>query len=434
MTGATVAAADGDSVHVDLRLVVAPSAGTFRPAAEGQNGKRGAVLQAGTVVGYIEGPSSDVDVATFCDGHVVRTLAHPGERVRPGQPLVWIQPVDTTGSAFTIAGDDDDDVDSRPAPEIPLGFLGAGAALPALRMTNDDLAEHFDTSDEWISARTGIRARHVADPAAAETTTALAADAGARALAAAGLDPEQIDLVVVATATPDSACPSTAARVAQVLGIEAAAFDVNGACCGFVHALHAVAAMVAVGPPTNALVIGAERFTTLVDPDDRATAVLFGDGAGALVVAAGIGGAGATGILAADLGGAPSALAVLEVPTTSPYLRMDGPELYRRATRSLASSALATLERAGLTPQDVDLWVPHQANSRIISAAAERIGLTPDQVVVDLTDRANTSAASIPLALSSIAADGRLDQDKVVLLSAIGAGIDWTSLLLRWGR
>jgi 3-oxoacyl-[acyl-carrier-protein] synthase-3 len=429
VTAAQLAEADGDGVHVDLRLVVAPTAGTFRLTLEGTATHTAPFLRAGTVVGRIEGPDLDIDVTTFCDGHVVRTLAHPGERVRPGQPLVWIQPV-AAATALAAAPA----LDEEPAPVIPIGFLGVGSALPRLRIANDELPTSLDTSDEWISTRTGIRARHVADPASHETTTSLAAEAGRQALAAAGIEPAGIDLVVVATATPDSACPATAARVAAELGIEAASFDVNGACCGFVHALHAVAAIVAIGPPSTALVIGAERFSTLLDPGDRSTAVLFGDGAGALVVGAGIGGPGTAGILGADLGGSPAALAVLEIPPGDQHLRMDGPELYRRATRSLSASATNTLERAGVTAADIDLWVPHQANSRIISAASERIGLRPDQVMVDLAERANTSAASIPLALASAARDGRLEQGGLILLSAIGAGLDWTSVLLRWGR
>jgi 3-oxoacyl-[acyl-carrier-protein] synthase-3 len=432
MTAPIRAAVDGDATELAVRMVVAPIAGLFEPGDDGAIGER-RVFSAGTVLGRIRGPGTEVDVASFCPGFLVRMLAHHGERVRAGQPLAWVHPVPDapTGgarAARTSTPTGDDPRPASPAPILPLRFLGVGAALPDQVVSNDDLAARLDTSDEWIRSRTGIATRHVAG--VDESTTSLAVRAAREALRAADLLPAAVELVVVATMTPDSPCPSTAARVAAELGIEVAAFDINAACSGFGHALHTVAALVGAGPARTALVIGAERMSTIVDPEDRHTAVLFGDGAGAVVVADGGNG---SGILAADLGGAPSALAVLEVPVGQRHLRMDGPELYRRATRALAASARSALEQAGAGPDDVDLWIPHQANARIITAVTERLGIPAERVVVDLADRANTSGASIPLALASAVAEGRLRPRHRVLVSAIGAGLGWTSLYLRWG-
>lgn len=321
---------------------------------------------------------------------------------------------------------------TRRAPLFPLRVAGLGGALPRHRVTNHDLAEHLDTSDEWIVARTGIHARRVAG--AGETTTALAAEAGRRALDDAGLPPSAVDLVVVATSTPDSACPSTAARVAAELGLGASGFDLNGACCGFVHALHTAAALLADPSIATALVIGAERYTSIIDPSDRSTAILFGDGAGAAVVTRGEALAGAPGVLGSDLGGDATGVPIIEVPIGRRHLAMDGPELFRRATRGLVASATAALERAGATAADVDLFVPHQANARIIGAVANRLGIPDDRVVLDLAERANTSAASIPLALGSAQRLDRLADDALVLLAGVGAGLGWSTLVLRWGR
>lgn len=320
----------------------------------------------------------------------------------------------------------------RTVPRFPVRVTGLGAALPRTRMTNHDLAEHLETSDAWIVGRTGIRARRVAGPA--ESTTALATAAARAALADAGLTPAALDLVIVATATPDSPCPSTASRVAADLGSRAGGFDLNGACCGFVHALHTAAALLADPALATVLVIGADRFTSLVDPDDRGTAVLFGDGAGAAVLGRAPAEPGGPGILGADLGGDPTGVAILEVPPGRRHLAMDGPELFRRATRGLVGSAAAALDRAGAVPGDVDLFVPHQANARIIGAAADRLGIPIDRVVLDVAERANTSAASIPLALRAAQDADRLRPGSTVLLSGVGAGLGWASVHLRWDR
>lgn len=316
------------------------------------------------------------------------------------------------------------------APTFGIRITGLGAAVPDRRVSNHDLSERLDTSDEWIAKRTGIRARRVAGPI--DTTVSLAAAAGGRALAAAGTDPASVDLVIVATSTPDTACPSTAARVAAELGIAAGGFDVNGACTGFVYALHTAAALLADPALGTALVIGAERYLSLVDPEDRSTAVLFGDGAGAALVTSSPREPGGPGVLATDVGGDTSGLAVLEVAPGRPYLTMDGPELFRRATRGLVASATATLDRAGATAADVDLYVPHQANARIVTAAANRLGIDLDRVVFDMGERANTSAASIPLALEATARRGDLRPGMHVLLSGIGAGLGWATMLVRW--
>ncbi|MEO6989133.1 MAG: beta-ketoacyl-ACP synthase III [Aquihabitans sp.] len=332
-----------------------------------------------------------------------------------------ISTVDTVGRADL----------SRTTPVFGLRMLGLGSSVPDTRVTNADLAERLDTDDQWIRDRTGIHARRVA--AIGESTLTLAAEAGQRAIADAGLTAADIDLVVVATATPVSPCPSTASRVVATLGLACGGFDLNGACTGFVHALHTAAALLVDPSLATILVIGADRFTTLVDPDDRSTAVLFGDGAGAVVVGATAAEAGGSGILGTDVGGDHTGVGVLEVPPGDPWVAMDGPELFRRATRGLVASANRALDRAGATGSDVDLYVPHQANARIIAATADRLGLDPATVVYDLAERANTSAASIPLALDAAHQAGRLQPGMRVLISGIGAGLGWSSLYLRWG-
>lgn len=317
-------------------------------------------------------------------------------------------------------------------PCFPLRVAGLGAALPAQRVTNDDLTQHLDTSDEWITARTGIRARRVAG--ADETTVALACEAARRALDASGIAVGQVDLVLVATSTPDSACPATATRVAAQLGLRASGFDVNGACSGFVHAFHTAAALLADPSIAIALVIGAERYLSIIDPEDRGTAILFGDGAGAAVLTRCTAEPGAPGVLATDMGGDNTGVGVIEVPPGQTYLTMDGPELFRRAIRGLVASATAALERADATAGDVDLYVPHQANARIVSGAAKRLGIPDDKVIVDMAERANTSAASIPLALEAAERSGALRPGMRVLVSGIGAGLSWSTLYLLWDR
>ena len=317
-------------------------------------------------------------------------------------------------------------------PCFGLRVAGLGAAVPQRRVTNHDLAQRLDTSDEWIVARTGIHARRIAG--LGESTVSLACEAARRALNDAGASAADVDLVLVATSTPDSACPSTASRVAAELGLRASGFDINGACTGFVHALHTSAALLDDPSISTALVIGAERYSAIIDPDDRGTAILFGDGAGAAVVTRAAAEPGGPGVLATDLGGDPSGVPVIEVPPGMPYLTMDGPELFRRATRGLVSSARAALGRVGATGADVDLYVPHQANARIVTAAANRLGIPRSKVVFDMSERANTSAASIPLALESAQRTGQLRPGMRVLVSGVGAGLAWSTMYIRWDR
>ena len=317
------------------------------------------------------------------------------------------------------------------APRVGFTVCGLGHALPNRRIDNQTLARNLDTSHAWIVGRTGIHARRVAD--ADETTTALAVRAAVEVLGAAGLSPSALDLVVVATSTPDSSCPATASRVAAELGTRGGGFDVNAACCGFVYALHTAVALLADTIGT-VLVIGADRYSTLADPEDRASAVLFGDGAGAMVLRRSPARPGSSGLLGSDIGGDPRSLSVIEQAPGDRYLSMDGPELFRQATRAMVASAAATMDRSGINPTDLDLFVPHQANARIISAAAERLTIPADRVVLDLAERANTSAASIPLALHSAQSAGRLHDGSTVVVSSVGAGLGWATMALRWGR
>lgn len=316
-------------------------------------------------------------------------------------------------------------------PAFALRVAGLGAALPARRVTNEDLAQSLETSHAWVLARTGITARRIAGPG--ESTGTMACEAGRQAIDAARFDKDDVDLVIVATSTPDSACPSTSARVSAEMGMRASGFDVNGACTGFVHAFHVAAALLNDPSLRTALVIGSERYTSIVDPDDRGTAILFGDGAGAAVITKVAAEPGGPGVLSTDLGGDSTGVGVIEVVPGTPFITMDGPALFRRATRALVASANTVLERVGATGADVDLYVPHQANARIISAAAGRLGIDEDRVVFDMGERANTSAASVPLALEAAHRAGRLHPGAQVLISGIGAGLAWSTMFVRWG-
>ena len=298
-------------------------------------------------------------------------------------------------------------------------------AVPASRLTNADLEQLLDTSDEWIVERTGIRERRVA--AIGETSATLGAEAGAVAIKDAGLTPGDIGLVMVATCTPPQVLPSTAALVQDALGLRCGALDIGAACSGFVYGLVAAAGM-GTGQPT--LLIGAETLTRITDPDDRSTRILFGDGAGAAVV--GPPTRDGAGLLASDLGCDGSAAPLLEVPVGDRYMRMEGSEVFRRAVRIVVDSAAVTLERAGLTAADIDLFVPHQANVRIIDACCARLGIPMERTAVNLDRYGNTSAASIPMALAEASDEGRLSPGDVVLLSGFGAGMTWASAVLRW--
>jgi 3-oxoacyl-[acyl-carrier-protein] synthase-3 len=313
-------------------------------------------------------------------------------------------------------------------------IVGTGSALPKRRVSNAELAETVDTSDEWIVERTGIRFRHIAGPD--ETTSTLATDAARKALAAAGLDAASIDLIVLATATPDQTFPATATRVQAALGIDdCVAFDVQAVCSGFLYAVSVADSMIRSGAANNALVIGAETFSRILDWEDRNTCVLFGDGAGAVVMSAQ---EGERGVLSSKLhadGRHNELLYVDGGPSTTGTVgkvRMKGREVFRHAVVNLASVLGESLEAAGLSSTDIDWMVPHQANARILDATARKLGLSPDKVVVTVDQHANTSAASVPLALDTAVSDGRIKRGDIVVLEAMGGGFTWGAAVVRW--
>jgi 3-oxoacyl-[acyl-carrier-protein] synthase-3 len=311
---------------------------------------------------------------------------------------------------------------------------GVGSALPKRKVTNDELAATVDTSDQWIVERTGIRSRYIA--AEGETTGSLALEAARRALDHAGLSARDIDLIVLATATPDQTFPSTATKVQAALGIDdCIAFDVHAVCTGFLYALSVADSMLRSGNASKALVIGAETFSRILDWEDRATCVLFGDGAGALVLSAEETDGG---ILATKLhadGRHNDLLFVDGGPSTTGTvgkLRMKGREVFRHAVVNLADVLNEVLADAGLTAEDVDWVVPHQANARILDATAKKLGLPPEKVVVTVDQHANTSAASVPLAFDTAVRDGRIKRGDVVVLEAMGGGFTWGAAALRY--
>ncbi len=313
-------------------------------------------------------------------------------------------------------------------------ILGTGSALPKRRVSNAELAETVDTSDEWIVERTGIRFRHIAGPD--ETTATLATDAARKALAAANMEPAAIDLIILATATPDQTFPAAATKVQAALGIDdCVAFDVQAVCSGFLYAVSVADSMIRSGSATNALVIGAETFSRILDWEDRNTCVLFGDGAGAIVIAAEDGD---RGVLSTKLhadGRHNQLLYVDGGPSTTGTvgkLRMKGREVFRHAVVNLASVLGESLAAAGLTTADVDWMVPHQANARILDATARKLGLSPDKVVMTVDQHANTSAASVPLALDVAVSDGRIKRGDIVVLEAMGGGFTWGAAVVRW--
>ena len=316
---------------------------------------------------------------------------------------------------------------------------GVGGYLPTRVVTNADLAKLVDTSDAWITERTGIKERRIA--ADGELTSSMGAVAARAALDDAGLAPEDIDLIILATSTPDQTFPATAVTIQAELGItQGAAFDVQAVCSGFVFALATADNYLKSGMFKRALVIGAEAFSRILDWEDRSTCVLFGDGAGAVVVEAQKLNGVITdrGILATCLrsdgryrdklyvDGGPSSTG------TVGHLRMDGPEVFRHAVTKISEVIGATLDQAGYKASDIDWFVPHQANKRILDGAAKKLGLDKDRIIITLDKHANTSAASIPLALSTARADGRIKTGDLVLLEAMGGGFTWGAVLLRW--
>jgi 3-oxoacyl-[acyl-carrier-protein] synthase-3 len=317
-------------------------------------------------------------------------------------------------------------------------ITGTGSALPARRVSNAELAEQVDTSDEWIVERTGIRFRHLAGEG--ETTGTLATDAARAALEAAGRVPDDIDLIVLATATPDQTFPATATKVQAMLGAtDCVAFDVAAVCSGFLYAVQVADSMLRTGVHRRALVIGAETFSRILDWNDRTTCVLFGDGAGAIVLEGQESEAeGGRGILATRLhsdGRYNDLLYVDGGPSTTGTvgkLRMKGREVFRHAVTNLSAVMTESLGIAGLAADDVDWVVPHQANARILDATARKLGLAPDKVVVTVDRHANTSAASVPLALDVAVRDGRVKPGDIVVLEAMGGGFTWGAAVLRY--
>jgi 3-oxoacyl-[acyl-carrier-protein] synthase III len=318
--------------------------------------------------------------------------------------------------------------------------IGCGAYLPERTVTNAELARRLDTSDEWIVQRTGIRQRHVAAPG--ELTSDLAVHAAERALAAAGLNGADLDLIVLATATPDNTFPATATKVQARLGMtQGCAFDVQAVCSGFIYALATADNFIRCGQARRALVIGAETFSRILDWEDRGTCVLFGDGAGAIVLAAHRdegGGARERGVLSTHLhadGRYHDILYVDGGPSTTGscgFLRMEGKEVFRHAVHRLAEVVDEALAANGLAARDLDWLVPHQANRRIIDSMGRKLDLPPGKVVVTIDRHANTSAASVPLALAEAVGDGRIKPGHLVLMEAMGGGLTWGAALVRW--
>ena len=318
-------------------------------------------------------------------------------------------------------------------------IIGCGGSLPDRIMSNDELSQFVDTSDEWIRERTGIEERHFASED--ETTADIGTAAAKQALERAGIEPSKIDLIILATSTPDNTFPATAVEIQARLGItHGAAFDMQAVCSGFVFGLATADNFLRCGQYERALVIGAETFSRILDWEDRGTCVLFGDGGGAVVLEAQKlnGAASDRGILATELrsdGRYKDKLYVDGGPSstgTVGHLRMKGRDVFRHAVVNISEVIMDTLERAGYTTDDVDWFVPHQANKRILDGTARKIGLPPEKIVITVDKHANTSAASIPLALNSAFTDGRIKEGDLVLMEAMGGGFTWGAVLVRW--
>jgi 3-oxoacyl-[acyl-carrier-protein] synthase-3 len=324
------------------------------------------------------------------------------------------------------------------------GILGTGSFLPERVLDNRELAERFGCSEEWIVSRTGIRERRFADPGTGSSH--LGVRAAERALADAGVTPREIDLIICATYTPDMAFPSTACIIQETLGAKpAAAFDLQAACSGFVYALVTAAQYVSAGHVSKALVVAAEINSTIVDPTDQKVTPLFGDGAGAVVVGRVDDGTGLLGFhLGADggggrlfympAGGSRRPATAETVEAREHYIKMDGPSLFRFGVEAIVQASRNALDRASLPVEAVDLFIPHQANVRILDAGVARLGIPPERTVVTLDRFANTAAASIPIALDQASRAGRLAPGNNVLMTGFGAGLTWGSAVVRWSR
>lgn len=314
-------------------------------------------------------------------------------------------------------------------------ITGTGSYLPHKILSNNDLEKMVDTNDQWIQERTGIKKRHII--AENETTTDLAFNAAVKAIEAAGIENREIDLIIIATTTPTRIFPSTASLVQERLGISGCpAFDIQAVCTGFIYALTVADKFIKSGSANNALVIGAESLSRIVDWSDRNTCVLFGDGAGAVVLQA----SEETGILSTHIHSDGKYNGLLSVPTgpgsmdtdAKPYIEMQGNDVFKIAVRTLSSIADETLSANNLSKKDIDWLIPHQANIRIIAATAKKLGMSMDQVVVTVDEHGNTSAASIPLALDVAVRDGRINRGEILLLEAFGGGFTWGSVLLNF--
>ncbi|MCX7297267.1 MAG: ketoacyl-ACP synthase III [Hyphomicrobiales bacterium] len=318
-------------------------------------------------------------------------------------------------------------------------ILGCGSYLPARILSNDELARSVETTDEWIVQRTGIRERHIAAPG--EMTSDLAIHAARAALANAHIEADTIDLIVLGTSTPDQTFPATAVTVQHALGItQGAAFDLQAVCSGFVYALSIADSMLRCGKHKRALVIGAETFSRILDWNDRTTCVLFGDGAGAIVLEAQEqpGETSDRGVLTTHLrsdGKHKSKLYVDGGPSSTQtvgHLRMEGKEVFKHAVAMITDVIEDAFEATGTTAADIDWFVPHQANKRIIDGSAHKLGISPEKVVITVDRHGNTSAASIPLALADAVADRRIKRGNLILIEAMGGGFTWGSAMLRW--
>ena len=312
-------------------------------------------------------------------------------------------------------------------------IVGTGSFLPSAPVTNDELAKRVDTSDEWIRTRTGIRQRHLAAPG--QTASDLALEASRKAIAAAGIDAGDIDLIIVATSTPDFVFPSTACLLQAKLGVKGCpAFDLQAVCSGFVYALATADKFIRSGQHRCALVVGAEVFSRILDWNDRGTCVLFGDGAGAVILRADS----KPGIMGTILHADGSHAGILSVPgqvcggnvTGHPFLKMDGPAVFKFAVRVLDEVAREVLEMCNVRVSDLDWLIPHQANVRILEATAKRLGIDPEKVVVTVDIHGNTSAASVPLALDVAVRDGRVKRGDKVMLQGVGGGFTWGAVLV----